>query len=74
VRFVEHKVALGQVSHRVLLISHVSMSPVVLHTHVYVQPLHAGQMGQAWEPSKMECTFINRGAFDRELFDLVLKG
>ena len=71
----EHKVAMGQVYHRVLSFCRVSVSPVVPHTHVCVHAAVAwSAKGQGWEPSKKECTFGNRVAFDRELFQVAFKG
>jgi hypothetical protein len=29
--------------------------------------LPEGQTGEAWEPSKTQCSFVNRGTFDRKI-------
>ena len=29
--------------------------------------LPEGQTGKAWEPSKTQCSFVNRGTFDRKV-------
>jgi hypothetical protein len=34
--------------------------------------LPEGQMGEALEPSKKQCPFGNRGAFDRKVFSLFI--
>jgi len=37
---------------------------------IYIRPLPEGQTVEAWGPSKMECSFGDRGALDRKAFSL----
>jgi hypothetical protein len=67
VRFIVDKVALGQVLRRVLLFSPVSIIPPTLHTHLHlhIAPTRRTK-GVAWEPSKTQWYFGNRGELDRK--------
>ena len=64
VRFVVEKVSVGQVPVPVLLFPPVSTVPPLLHTHpvTYMLLLPEGQTGEAWEPSKMQCSIGNSGS------------
>jgi hypothetical protein len=58
---VDNKMAPRQVFPPVLLFSHVGFT--VIFSYMLLLP--AGQMDEAWEPSKKQCTLGNRGALDR---------
>jgi hypothetical protein len=63
VRFVVDKGALGQVFLQVLWISLVSISPhqCAILISIYMLLLPKGQTGEAWEPSKKQCSFGKGG-------------
>ena len=71
VGFMMDEVALPQPFLSVLRFSPVSIIPPMLHTHL---PLYVAlpdrQTGKAWEPSKTQCLFQNRGALHRKLLSL----
>ena len=76
VRFVVNEVILRHVLLRVIRFSPVSSSPVsssppVLHTlFVYILTLREGQASDAWEPSKKESSFGNRGPWDSRILSI----
>ena len=68
VKYVLHKVALEQIFLREFLFSPVGSIPPGLHTHLHRQLLlPERQMGETWEPSKMQCSCEKRGTMDRKI-------
>jgi hypothetical protein len=48
--------------------------PPVPHTvFIYILLLPEGQMGEAWEPSKKQCSFGNRGVLDRKILSIFFR-
>jgi hypothetical protein len=45
----------------------VSFFQYSMHIFMYMLRVLDGQMGDAWEPSKKQCCFGNRGALDRKV-------
>jgi hypothetical protein len=77
VRCVVEKVAVGQFFLPVLLFPPDSVIPYMLYTIlICTLLLPEGQMGEAWEPSKEQCSFGNQGTLDTKHCQslLVLKG
>jgi hypothetical protein len=67
-RFVTDNVAQGQVFLGVHLFPmSVSFHQCSILNFIYTFLLPEGQMGEAWEPSKKQYTFGNRGALNRKV-------
>jgi hypothetical protein len=58
-------VTLGQVLTR--LSSSVSFHQCSIFMRIFMLLVPDGQMAEAWEPSKKQCYFENRGALDRKV-------
>jgi len=63
-------VTLGQVFLPVLRVSPVIIIPAMLQTHFYLLLLLQGQRGKAWQTSKKQRSFVNRGPLDRKVLSL----
>jgi hypothetical protein len=64
---VVNNVALGEAFLRELRFSPVSVHHCSILFFIYTLLLPKGYMGEAWEPSKKQCSFGSRGSFDREV-------
>jgi hypothetical protein len=65
------KMTLGQVFRRLLRFSPVTTIPQLFQTHFhlrYMLFLQDGKMGEAWNPSKNQCSLRSLGALDRKSF------
>jgi len=72
VRFVVHKVAMGQVSLPVLhfpLSASFQQSPTIVF--IYMLLLPEGRTDEGWEPSKSNAVSEIEGTLDRKLFSLL---
>ena len=72
-RFLVVKQTLGQIFSPPSTSVFLSVSfPPILRTHLsYTSLLLEGQRGEAWEPSKKQCSLGNHGALDRKVLSLI---
>ena len=64
VRFMVGRVALGQVSRRVIRFFLSSLRECAVLIFMYELLVPEGQTDEAWEPSRKYCCFGNQGALD----------
>jgi hypothetical protein len=53
-------------------LAHVFSQYFYCYVFIYMLLLTEEQTGETWEPSKMHCSFGNRGILDRKVLSLVL--